>query len=73
MDGTEVAADLRLLQLILEQLQALKQNVAALVPKPRGSYWRRVAKRINAAFFVFYFSTMFVFLLFISLEWMKES
>ncbi|KAL6475557.1 hypothetical protein MHYP_G00165970 [Metynnis hypsauchen] len=69
-----VTADLHLLQLILEQLQALRQNVLkdalALKTQGREGYWSQVAKRINAAFFVFYFCSIFLFLLLISLEWL---
>ncbi|KAI4874855.1 hypothetical protein NFI96_034431, partial [Prochilodus magdalenae] len=70
LSGAGATADLHQLQLILVHLQDLRQNVLlALKPQGRGRYWGRVAKRINAAFFVFYFCSILLFLILITLEW----
>ncbi|XP_072524031.1 5-hydroxytryptamine receptor 3A-like [Salminus brasiliensis] len=73
LGGAEAMADLHLLQLIVEQLQALRENMRALEPRAQGGggYWSRVAKRINAAFFVFYISVTALFLTLISVEWIE--
>ncbi|XP_066519119.1 5-hydroxytryptamine receptor 3A-like [Hoplias malabaricus] len=72
LDGVgEQEADVHLLHLILEQLQSLRQSLPALTVETgtRGGHWSRVAKRINAVFYLFYSCSIFLFLIIISLKW----
>lgn len=66
--------DVQLLQLILEELQTIKQTLVpdTLKAKTAQIYWLGMAKRINRVFFVVYLISVSLFLVFIFREWKVE-
>ncbi|XP_058650523.1 5-hydroxytryptamine receptor 3A-like [Onychostoma macrolepis] len=66
--------DVQLLQLILEELQTIKQTLVprTLKAKTAQIYWLGMAKRINRVFYVVYLISVSLFLVFIFREWKVE-
>ncbi|XP_043110414.1 5-hydroxytryptamine receptor 3C-like isoform X2 [Puntigrus tetrazona] len=66
--------DTQLLQLILEELQNIRQSLVTdtLKAKTAQIYWFGTVKRINRVFFVVYLISVSLFLVFIFREWKVE-
>ena len=63
--------------MILDQLRDLEKNLDVFFKSNkedggRPAYWTRMATRINTAFFIFYVTTVVVFLSVIFNEWSPE-
>lgn len=70
----EKTNDMQLLQLILEELQIIRQTLDpdTLKAKTAQIYWLGIAKCINRVFFVVYLISVSLFLVFIFREWKAE-
>lgn len=70
----EKTNDVQLLQLILEELQIIRQTLDpdTLKAKTAQIYWLGIAKCINRVFFVVYLISVSLFLVFIFREWKAE-
>uniref|UniRef100_A0A3B1JYV4 5-hydroxytryptamine receptor 3A-like n=1 Tax=Astyanax mexicanus TaxID=7994 RepID=A0A3B1JYV4_ASTMX len=69
LGGAGEMVDLHFLQMVVQQVQDLRENPPSLAPRAQR-YYSRVAKRINTAFILFYFCSSSLFLIVISVEWM---